>query len=194
MYINYLAVLSRKPLSNHLFATVNPPRFYHHLVYKKYHTMATRFTPACTFRNYLCAKDGCNQYALEPCRRAACVHDKHTEFCLANLADTLALRRQHPDDAVKVVGDTYGPGFPESMYKAPPFEEPAQIGYCAEHSDGGSAGAKAAFWGKRESKEEKVKFVEGDAVYVETVCKWRSGLDLKGLLEVPVKTANGLLF
>ncbi|KAK7928234.1 hypothetical protein PG985_005232 [Apiospora marii] len=159
--------------------------------------MTTRFTPACTFRNYLCAKDGCNQYALEPCRRAACVNDKHTEFCLANLVGTLALRRQYPNDAVKVVGDTYGPGFPESMYKAPAFgERDAQIGYCAEHGDSDSAAAadKAKFWGQRGTVEEKREFVEGNAVYVEMVCKWRSGLDLKGLLKVPVKTADGLLF
>ncbi|KAK8128594.1 hypothetical protein PG984_009702 [Apiospora sp. TS-2023a] len=149
---------------------------------------------ACTFRNYLCAKEGCNQYALEPCRRAACVNDKHTEFCLQNLVDTLDLRRQYPNDAVKVVGDTYGPGFPESMYKAPPFEEAAQIGYCAEHSDSNPAGDKAAFWGRRETAEIKVKFVEGHAAYFETVRKWRSGLDLKGLLKVPVKAADGLLF
>lgn len=156
--------------------------------------MASVGLVACTFRNKLCATEDCNSYALEPCRRAACVNDKHTDFCLKNLVATLALRRQYPKEALKVVGDTYGLGFPEIMYKAPPFEGPAQIGYCAEHSDCGSAGDKAIFWAKRETAEEKVRFVEGNGVYVETVREWRHGPDLKGLLKVPVKTADGLLF
>ncbi|KAK8091174.1 hypothetical protein PG994_000679 [Apiospora phragmitis] len=160
--------------------------------------------PACTFRNRLCAEDECDNYALEPTRRAACQQrfagkDDHTAFCHLNLIDVLEQRRKYPD-AVEIVAADYGPGFPKSALQAPPCSEPgAELGYCGQHSYLGGREAKVKFWeqicgghdgsgGSRQSRDEdRRKFLEEYAVYVETVHKW-CRVDLKELLKMPGKT------
>ncbi|KAK8079620.1 hypothetical protein PG997_007438 [Apiospora hydei] len=158
--------------------------------------MANSNDPACTFRNLLCAEEDCDNYALEPERRAACQlryadgTADHTPVCRMNLVDILEQRRKYPD-AVAVVSADYGPEFPKSALRAAPCSEKgAELGYCATHSNPGGRDAKVRFWEQCEYSRslrlrgEKIKFLEEYAKYVKTVKEW-CRVDLDALVRMP---------
>ncbi|KAK8051035.1 hypothetical protein PG993_002420 [Apiospora rasikravindrae] len=158
--------------------------------------MADPNAPACTFRSLLCAEEDCDNYALEPTRRAACRQryadgtDDHTPFCRTNLVDVLEQRRKHPD-AAAIVAAHYGPGFPKSALRAAPCSETgAELGYCAAHSNPGGRDAKVKFWEQCEHSSslrlrgEKMEFLVEYAKYVKTVHEW-CRVDLDALVKMP---------
>ena len=147
---------------------------------------------ACTFRNYLCAEPGCSNFAIELSRRASCERDVHTVECLANF--TTELRKRTDGRTPAAVVAEVNPHLPPTEHRAWSyrFSESGggggELGYCAQHSEPASRMPKVRFWEDclipRAAQAEKQRFLAEHPEYVEAVCRYRAGVDLKGILQM----------